>query len=313
MLIIDPDNGTVVTTVGLAGRPAWSPDGRRLASLDNSDGAVRVADVATGQVRTVAELHIPAFTGDSCGTSGVVSWSPDGTALLVTSVDFAASGRRSVSVLRVDQPGQATLYEQQAADTANVGARWLNNGDVMIVAVATSGNITVQRANPWGAWPPQPQTLAIPPQPHIGEPAISPAGDHIAIPVYGPPPPAPTPGDHTPGSGVPSGAVMTVDVATGRTDTIARYAADVVVFSPDGRHLGFVGADSELVVVPVGSTAPSFTASFTALAVSWSPDGLSVAPVHGGTILRLDLATGNVHDLTGSHAGGDWVTEWEPA
>src|SRR5262249_9544248 len=79
--IVDPMNGAVVGTVGLHGRPTWSPDARRLAALDNFDGAVRVAELATGVVRVVANLQIPPYSGDSCGTSGSVLWSRDGTSL----------------------------------------------------------------------------------------------------------------------------------------------------------------------------------------------------------------------------------------
>jgi WD40 repeat protein len=316
MQVIDADSGRVLTTVGLAGRPAWSPDRRHLASLDNADGAVRVADITTGQVRTVAELHVPPFTGDDCDTSGRVDWSPDGTTLLVTFNDFTSATARSVvSVVQVDTAAQATLFDEQHSPLdSSVGARWLDDGEVMIAEATTDGRLMVEHGEP-GSWPPALQTLAIPKEPSVGRPAIAPDGDHVAIAVYGPPPPPPANLDPSANGSTPDGAILMVDVASGHTDTVDQYAAGNVSFAADSTGIAFIGA-SGLLVVPVGSTEPLITPSFTAplggLDVSWSPDGLSIA-TSNPFVQHIDLATGIVHELIVPRTnGGDWVTEWQP-
>jgi Tol biopolymer transport system component len=317
MQVIDADSGRVLTTVGLAGRPAWSPDRHHLASLDNNDGAVRVADLTTGQVRTVAELHVPAFHGDDCGTSGRVDWSPDGTTLLVTFNDFTSDTFRSVvSVVSVDTTAQATLFDEQYSPIdSSVAARWLDDGEVMIVEATTDGRLMVEHGEP-GSWPPATQTLAIPKEPSSGRPVIAPDGDHVAIAVYGPPPPLPPANPDPSGAdhSLPDGAILMVDLATGHTDTVDQYAAGDVSFAPDSTRIAFIGA-SGLLVVLVGSitplTTPALTAPVGGLDVSWSPDGLFIA-TSNPFVQRVELATGVVQELISPSTGGDWAIEWQP-
>ena len=319
MQVIDANSGKVLTTVGLAGRPAWSPDGRQLATLDNDEGTVRIADIATGHVRTVAELHVPPFNFDNCDTSGRVDWSPDGTTLLVNFSDFTSADIRSVvSVVRVDTAAQATLFDEQHSplDSA-VGASWMDDGEVMIADAMTDGRLMVEHAEPWGSWPPPVQTLAIPTQVSLGRPVIAPDGGHIAIATYGPPSLPPANPDPSADRSVPDGAIMMVDLADGRTDTIDRYAAFAISFARDSGRIAFIG-EGGLVVVPVGSTTPStlpsFTAPFGGSELSWSPDGGSIASNSPFGVQRVDLTTGVVRDLSSppGTGGADWVMEWQP-
>ena len=75
---------------GRARRPVWSPDGSRLAFVAETDtnvASLRIADVATGEVRVLVPGGVQA--------SWAPSWSPDGTQLAYTegtAVDVAAIG-----------------------------------------------------------------------------------------------------------------------------------------------------------------------------------------------------------------------------
>ena len=85
----------------------------RVASLDNVDGTVRIADVATGQVTTIADLGLPAYRGDDCGTLGkVVDWAPDDSAVLVSVATYPGDPNQTVAVFRVDGSESRTLWQR---------------------------------------------------------------------------------------------------------------------------------------------------------------------------------------------------------
>src|SRR3954451_1613816 len=105
--IIDEITGELDTTIGLRGRPVWSHDRLRVASLDNVDGTVRIADVATGQVTTIDDLGLPAYRGDDCGTLGkVVDWAPDDSAVLVSVATYPGDPNQTVATSALTAPNR---------------------------------------------------------------------------------------------------------------------------------------------------------------------------------------------------------------
>jgi WD40-like Beta Propeller Repeat len=169
MQIVDPDSGAQIAMVGLQGGPSWSPDGRRIGTVDHFDGMVKVADVAAGEVDVVADLQIgPYPTGDSCGTFEQVGWSPDGASLLL---QYGGSYGDDivVRVVRVDGSEDRILFEQPQLPGVNwqLAARWLPDGEVMIAYLVSDveGDIAVQRGDPWGSWPSSPISVHRPDSP----------------------------------------------------------------------------------------------------------------------------------------------------
>ena len=79
---------------GAAGAPSWSPDGKRLVFTANIETAsdyklvLRTASADGGDVRDVAEIEEIANGGNRFGgvlrSGGGVSWSPDGSAFIVS-------------------------------------------------------------------------------------------------------------------------------------------------------------------------------------------------------------------------------------
>ena len=227
--IVDTSDGTVLAKVGLRGRPAWSADGQWLASLDDVDGTLRVAEVATGRVRVVAELGIPEYSFDSCGVSGeVLGWSSDGSSILVSYTDYSPPQRESsVEVFLVDGSDSQLLRHPRAElGKLPVTASWLNDGDVMIVAVDTAerGDVMVQRGDPWTGFPDEPVTLPRPDVQLSFSPQISAYGNRLAFATM---------------DGVVNGArtaqttgsVVIVDSATGESLTASSHEAYTVPYA----------------------------------------------------------------------------------
>jgi hypothetical protein len=313
MQVVDPRSGARITTVGLRGRPSWSPDGRRIATVDHFDGKVKVADVAAGTIGVVADLHLgPYHTGDSCGTFAKVGWSADGTSLLLQ-YGGSYGAEFVVRVLRVDGSGDRILFEQPQVPggTQSLVARWLPNGEVMIAYSASDseGDIVVQRGDPWGSWPPPPMHVRRPNFPHVWSPSISPTGDRIALEVMGD-----IPTDGCSAATACTGGVVMVELPDGSARTVSTHRPEgPVTFSPDGSQVASVeydyslGYPAILVLTKVdGSGERIIHGMKGGNSPSWSPDGRSVV-VGGFAVRRADLDSGAVKELVPQPSGGTEV------
>jgi hypothetical protein len=305
--IVDTSDGTVLRRVGLRGYPAWSADGRWLASLDDVDGTIRVAEVATGTVRVVARLGIPEYAFDSCGVSGVVlGWSPDGSSILVSYTDYSAPQfQRSVEVFRADGSASRLLWHRagERGFKSQVTASWLNDGDVMLVALGDDeiSAIKVQRGDPWAVFPGERVTLPRPDVQLLFSPRIAPGGARIAFATLD----GLVNHERTPDT---TGSVIIVDSATGEPVTVSTHEAYTgsfhgLGFSPDGSHVAFVEYDEAVTypaILVVAATDGSGDVTVRGLPdtehVSWSADNHTVL-AGGINLKRIDPATGHVVEL----------------
>jgi Tol biopolymer transport system component len=319
--VLDADTGTPITTVGLQGVPSWSPDGRRIATMDHLDGMVKIADVTAGTIEVVADPQFgPYRTGDSCGTFAKVGWSPDGASLLLQ-YGGTYGDDIVVRVLRVDGSGDRKLFQQPQAPGAfwQLDARWLTDGNVMIAYFAsdTSGDIGVLRDDPWGSWPPPATSVPRPDFRHVYSPSISPTGDHIALAVMGD-----VPADGCSTAASCTGGIVMVDLADGSARTISTHMpAGPETFSPDGSQVAFVGNDYDLtepailVVTSVDGSAERIIPGVAGNTASWSPDGRAVV-VGGFAVRRADLDSGAVVELvpqpSGTEGSSEFAADWRP-
>jgi hypothetical protein len=282
--IIDEITGELETTIGLRGRPVWSHDRMRVASLDNVDGTVRIADVATGLVTTIADLGLGAYRGDDCGTLGkVVDWAPDDSAVLVSVATYQGGPSQTVAAFRVDGSESRTLWQRTppSVDTTDVAAVWLADGSVSIVSADRDG-LTVQRGDPWNTFPNETRVLPRPTSDALETISISPDGQLTAIGRL-----------HVDSNGTPtvprSASVLVVNNATGTALTVSEHEATTeIVFAPDSQLMTF----GTWVAATDGSGERSLlTPADVVMHVSWSTDGTAVL-AGGRSLQRLALTDG---------------------
>ena len=280
---------------------------------------VRTADIATGDTRLVVDLHIPDYGGDSCGTSGQVEWSPDGTSLLVDYSDYSASDSPLViRTVRVDGSADRTLLRlPRSFGFPQAGtARWLPDGHVMLAYWTGTAGFVVEQGDPMQPWPGTSKEFPLPESPHLFYPTISPDGDLVAIATMGESPPA-----GCSAAQACTGGVVVVDTADGSSRTVTnRISEGPLAFSPDGKQIAFVGYDSEvgypatLVVAAADGSGEQVIAGVKGDNVAWSPDSQSVV-VAGFAIDRVDLAHGTIQALVKRPNGPmlpSFAADWGP-
>lgn len=139
LFLVDPATGHEerLLTRTWIGRSVWSPDASEIA-VDTSDGPVRI-DVATGTVTSVPREGAP------------VSWSPDGTHLLMREFDPAVDRNPRPSrlvVLRADGTDATVLSDYGTTyGSWSPDSRWVaygaENGDLEQVSVDGRHRFTV--------------------------------------------------------------------------------------------------------------------------------------------------------------------------
>jgi Tol biopolymer transport system component len=136
----------ILVAVPVAGAPAWSPDGTKIAFVDESEAALVVTNAMTGQTvfRTPVATDSDAVSTVDSMTMGGPDWSPDGTRIAFVCWDGAGD---EVCVIGADGKGrrQVTRLEPLttsgpnpalgATATSNVGPpAWSPNGQLLAVA-----------------------------------------------------------------------------------------------------------------------------------------------------------------------------------
>jgi WD40 repeat protein len=284
--IVDEITGALATTLGLHGRPVWSHDGTKVASVD-TDGVVRVADVAGGLITVAADLGVSPWTFDSCGVSGhVVDWSPDDTSVLVSFTEFTGDRQQTVAVLRVDGSERRVLWQHRppAFGLTTVAARWLQDGSVSVIA-ADDGDLTLERGDPWNGFPAQSKVIPRPTPDAIESLTLSPNGTITAVARLG------LVNGHR--TAATTASVLLLDNITGTSRPVAEHEAPwEIVFTPDGRHVAF-SEGTAVIVTPTttGNDERVFALPTFGFHASWSSDGTAVL-VGGRSLHRIDVASG---------------------
>lgn len=125
-------------SAGAAMQAAWSPDGMRIAFGD-PDGQVQIVEVSTGTTKTAHE-HL--------NEAGRASWSPDGTALVVSSLKVYSTRFREGTnqVLRISLSGEPDRWfdpmpHKSIGMREDYGPVWSPDGSQM--AAIVDGLLTV--------------------------------------------------------------------------------------------------------------------------------------------------------------------------
>lgn len=298
-----------LTTFG--SRPAFAPDGRRLAFQSESSPALSdtaapaiarsqlwLLDLPDGDLRPISEADHPT------GGHSAPSWSPDGERIVFTASQRGRSEVWSLAVesgdvLRlVSSPGDASdpVYSP-SGDAVFFSARERQVGGLWRIAVSR------RSGEPVGA----PEQVANIGLASIRQLALDPRGNRaaytalvttsnlISLPVDA--------------GGVPSGSESPLTFGSGRSNR--------AVFGPEGQRLIYdhwrlgVNIDLWMMDLASGHTRQVTTDGFSNSQGSWLPGGQAVAyraerdGIDG--LWRLDLATARTELLLPLDSGVDWI------
>ena len=255
--------------VGSVGKIAWAPD-RSRAAVEITDarrwldggipqGRISVVDVRSGRLRTVSPSS-PAYVGFFAP-----AWSPDGRRLLFLSVDTGAVVRPWLWTAGADRPVMLRGLVLRDAPADPPVALWKDASHALFLlrdpAAPLSGPLYVailRGRNTARAW----------------EKAH--AGREAAVAVFD------SQGADSADAGEGDSHLVSVDVRTGASETLARGALHRPSVSPDGSTLTYHVEDPLFAAAPV--------ASF--FGPGARGDAAYDAPNWGSEVRHLDLRTG---------------------
>lgn len=124
-------------SVGGCSKPAWLPDGKRIAYSRAEAGtngpaavSVEILDLATGKVSTVTRLERPLL-------ADVPRWSPDGTQLVIGVDQMDAAGNETGSAIAVVPATGGELRYLTAFDQFGYQPSWSPTGDEIVFSTQT--------------------------------------------------------------------------------------------------------------------------------------------------------------------------------
>jgi RNA polymerase sigma factor (sigma-70 family) len=258
---------------------ALSPDGNTLVAGGDTDGKVRLWDVATGK-------EIALLQGNK-GPVRVVAFSPDGRVLAVAGSGTEKQGSGDLVTLW-DVPSYKTMAVIHDAGTVVVHAHFSRDG--RLLATVNGGGVAKYWVVPGG----QPaQTREVLPG-KIGTMAQAPDGKLLAVAQRG------------------EGSVFLVELATGKVVRQLMMPAEplALAFSPDGKSLAVIDAGKGANQVRIWDVASgqirheAQTDKDTVRALAFSPDGKLLATGGQDQTVRLwDPATGKLIGVLKGHDG----------
>lgn len=217
-------------SAGMDSRPAWHPDGRRLAFVrdDTRNTDIVEIEIATGAERTL--VATPAAELDP-------SYAPDGRALY-----YASAETGDLEIYRLDLVSQ---MKTRLTDARGLDLRPqpLANGSVVIVSKRGNGDEVAVIAADGSR-----RVLAVASIASLARPAVSADGRRVAVPL--------------PVLSSTAWALQLIDVGGGPMTEIVSGSGHPIMpaWSPDGQHVYFARADAEGVFglwrVSAGGGAP---------------------------------------------------------
>jgi Tol biopolymer transport system component len=221
------------------------------------------------------------------------AWSPDGTRIAFSS---ARAGSFDIYVMRADGTGTRRLTSTKEDDGHPT---WSPDGDAIAFSRGTPGDIYVMNADGSDA-----RALLGNPTGET-EPAWSPDGAWIAYT------------QREPGSPVRELWIMRSDGTDSKRLTSLGASSLNPAWAPDSKRLAFtsnvVATLYDIYVLSVGQkNARRLTrVGPDTFEPAWSPDGTEIAFAQDGAIRTVEVATGDVEDLTDS-GNNDSSPAWNP-
>lgn len=309
-VVVVDNSGHELASFPLAGHPKWSPDGSRLALVDQYGGGLQVIDVASATATKISEVPVAAGFGE-CGTRGdVVGWSPDGAMIaygFVPSTSQPPSYAKEFHVARADGTANATVApdDSRMAWVTN-SMTWTDDGRLVRVAGAAGeapGTYVLTEINPvTGEAGPALSTFSLS-QPYVRNIAVSPSLDVAVFATY-------------PDS--PAGQVSVIDLSTGTLRLQVDSATEYVALAPDLTKVAFMtsegpGPGHSLHLLDVAGGVDTVIArEVPGDTVAWSPSGRTIATGSITSLTLIDVETGQLATVDIGHEVNGMDLAWQP-
>ncbi len=267
--------------------PCWSPDGKTIACLRNTDGRdsydLYAVSVTDGVIRRLTSFKEGSFRG--------LAWSPDGHCIA-----FSSNCEGSFDIYTVQADGM-NLYRLTSSPESNTAPSWAPDGNCLLctssargtaprsrIRVISKDGVELSRLGPKGAW--------------NGGACWSPDGTRIAVSS----------------NVVGVSSIGIVDVETGDVSWKTREeAAYLKAWSPNGKLLACMvdrGGNHQTAVVSVDSGSFRTVGPVNGLCSchEFTPDSSGIVFIREGSgnpsdIWHLNLSSGELRLVTDSLPG----------